>query len=647
MMFKKTSIALLFVFTLSLAPLWAVTPAQLQQLAGKSTDDIQASQYAKAYQDAFAHLTEQMDKTTGDARYAHQIMLQEICLYATSPGAEKQRLVMSTALAATLKSKTMTPEIRNWVLLQIERVGKAEVLDVLTESLGSADKTEQGCARAALEKNPAPQATDILLKALRATKDDAFAAGLISSIGNRKDPKALEAMSRQLDHTNGIIATAAATAMVKINTPEAVAILTQKLSPTHPVAGDIAKGLLQIAAISTVPKANAIYDDLYAWSGRVKPAASAYSIRKAALVGLAENNSVGVGKMIAADYMAEDPALQSMAIAAAAVTKSPRHAITMAANSDQLNDVLQNQLIVMLADRNEPSVITPIKRAVKSNDPDLLRTVIDALSKLETTESAKILLEMTRHGDGQIGRYARQKIVASGNDHIDGLLQAEADSGDDKQRAAAIVLLGERKTPNISEQLFKYAQSENEVIYTSALNAIGSSASVDKVPALCAMVKTSTANNFKASALSAINQILRSAQDQKGAYAVIIKEIKAADEDQKVDLIGTLKMSGDVGAMGYCLGLLSAAEDKSFDSAIPQTALKALSSWSDPIAAERLLQRAKTSQHKEAYAQATVDLAKNMLRYSKDQAKEIAKDVKALNVSESINISADKIIKIR
>jgi hypothetical protein len=107
-MFKKTSIAI-FVFTLSLPPLWAVTPAQLQQLAGKSTDGTQTSDYAQVYQDAFVHLVEQMDQATGDARYAHQVMLQDICLYASRPGAEKQRLAMSKALADTLKSKIMTP----------------------------------------------------------------------------------------------------------------------------------------------------------------------------------------------------------------------------------------------------------------------------------------------------------------------------------------------------------------------------------------------------------------------------------------------------------------------------------------------------------------------------------------------------------
>ena len=50
MIFKKTAIAL-FIFTLSLAPLWAVTPAQLQGLAGKATDTIQESQYAEVYQE--------------------------------------------------------------------------------------------------------------------------------------------------------------------------------------------------------------------------------------------------------------------------------------------------------------------------------------------------------------------------------------------------------------------------------------------------------------------------------------------------------------------------------------------------------------------------------------------------------------------
>ena len=99
--------------------------------------------------------------------------------------------------------------------------------------------------------------------------------------------------------------------------------------------------------------------------------------------------------------------------------------------------------------------------------------------------------------------------------------------------------------------------------------------------------------------------------------------------------------------MEYCLAVLSDGEGEPFQMPIPQTALKMLTTWSDPMPAKHLLERAKTSQHKLAYAQATVDLARNMLRINKGQAKKIAKDVKALNMSETINKSADKIINNR
>jgi len=106
-------------------------------------------------------------------------------------------------------------------------------------------------------------------------------------------------------------------------------------------------------------------------------------------------------------------------------------------------------------------------------------------------------------------------------------------------------------------------------------------------------------------------------------------------------------MSSNADAMDYCLGLLSEAEGSSFESPLPQTALKMLSSWSDPMPAKHLIEQAKTSQHKAAYANAALDLARTMVRYDKEQAKKIAADVKALNMSEAINESADKIIDLR
>ena len=645
-MLNKTSIAIC-VFMLGLTPLWAVTPDQLRQLAGKSTDGTAANPSTELYPEAFASLVEQMDQTSGDARYAHQVMLQDICFYAARPGAEPQRLAMAKALAETLQNNTMKPETRYWLLLQIERTGKAEVLDVLTKSLGSADKIEQDYACAALEKNPDPQATEILLKALKATNDDTFAAGVISSLGTRQDPKAVEALGRYLDHTNPVIASAAVTALVKINTPEAVATLKQNLSPTHPAAGAIAKGLVEIAAVSSAAQANAIDGDLYAWSGKVEPASNAYNIRKAALMGLAKNDAVGVDNMILAAFNAEDPAVQSMAIAAAGMAKNANPAKAMADHSGHLDNALQNQLIVMLDARQEPSVITPVKRAVKSNDPELLLAAVDALSQMKTQEAAALLLELARHDNIHVNKYACQKVIESGNDSMDELLLAAAAGGADKERAAAMVLLGERKTPNASVQLFKYAQSDNPVIYEAAFKAIGLSASADKIPVLCGMAAKTTVKDVKTSALSAINQILRNSQDSKAAYAVILKEIKTAEPDRKIDFLTTLKMSSDADAMDYCLGLLSEAEGEAFQAPIPQTALKMLATWSDPMPAKHLIERAKTSQHKTAYAEAALNLARNMVRYDKEQARKIATDVKALNLSETINENADKIIDIR
>ena len=560
------------------------------------------------------------------------------------PVHEQQRLAMSKALANTLESKTMTPEIRYWLLLQIQRTGKAEVLDVLAKSLGSADKIEQGYARAALEKNPDPQATEILLKALAATHDDTFAAGVISSLGNRQDPKAVEAVGWHVDHANPLVANTAVAALVKINTPEAVAILKQKLSPTHPAAGAIAKGLVEIAAVSPAAQANAIYSDLYAWSTQVQPASNAYTIRKAALMGLAKNDAADIDKIILADFNAKEPAIQSMAIAAAGVTKSASPAKAMAAGSGRLDDALQNQLIAMLADRQEPSAITPINRVFKSKDQELLLTAVDALSQLNTRDAAALLIELTRNDDIQVKKYSHQKAVESNNDSMDDLLRAAADSGQDNERAAAIVLLGDRRAPNITEQLLRYAQSDKQMISNAALEAIGTSAPANTIPVLCGMIEKSTNDSFKKSALSAINTILTTSPDKPHAYAIILKEIKSAEGDLKVDLIGTLKMSGDADAMNYCLSLIT---NDSFKQPVPQAALKALSAWSNSAPAKHFLDRANNSQHKQEYAKATLDLAKNLARYDKEAAKKIAKDVKALNISEAMNQYAEKIINLR
>ena len=86
--------------------------------------------------------------------------LQNLALNAARPGAEAERAELATILAAKAADAAVPQPARVWVVRQIEYIGAAESVAALTALLNGQDAELKECARRALEKNPAPAATE-------------------------------------------------------------------------------------------------------------------------------------------------------------------------------------------------------------------------------------------------------------------------------------------------------------------------------------------------------------------------------------------------------------------------------------------------------------------------------------------------------
>ena len=640
----KKIFMLIIMFSMAGSSLFAVSEEELKQLTGKSQDKINPAQYEAIYADAFDFLINKISETKGDQRYKFQIMMQDICAHASRPDAEKQRLTMSKALVQKLEKDGIEPEIRNWIILQIERSGKDEVLDTLQKCLGAKDINERNYAIGALEKNPSVKATDILLTALAKTNDDIYTAGLISALGNRKDAKALKALSGQLDSSNKTVFSAAVTALVKLGTPDSIQAIRNKLSAAKPLNYIAAKGLLDIAAVT---KNSNLCKELYTWLENNEQASKKHSIRQAIVTEMAMQNTPGSDDIIIANYENEDPDIKEIAIAAAGAASSNTAALYMADNFHKLNSQQLGQLIIMLAEKKEPDITKPINHAISSGFTETVKIAAEVINNVQTKKTAEILMQFTEYNDAEIRRIAHQAVIDSTNLYVDDLLKAQAVKAEGKQQIDAISLLGERKTSGITEMLFGFAKSDNKEIYAAALASIGNTATYKSIPEICKMVLDSDSVSFRKAGLDAINKILTSSENTKTAYHTIIQEIEKASTKDKIELLSTFKMAADKSAMDYCMTIVINAGDNGIKEPLPQAALKALSSWSNSMPVKGLLDLAKNSDYKAEYGKFVLDLAMNMLRVDKNEAKKIAQAVKDAGIDEAINTKAEKIINLR
>ena len=642
-MLKKTFI-LIIVFSMVVSSAWAVSQEELSQLTGKSKDNIEPGKYSALYSEAFDYLVKKMAESNGDECYKLQIMLQDVCAHASRPGAEEQRAAMATALAAKLAEPGIKPEMRNWIILQIERSGKGEVLPVLTKSLAAADVNERNYAIGALEKNPDAKATDILLGALKGTNDDNFILGLLSALGNRKDTIAAGAVIAKLDSSKPEIFDAAGTALVKLGTAEGTKALKNKLSALEPLSDIAAKKLIDIAENTND---GGLFKEVYGWVEKAEPTKRVYGIRQAALNGMAELGTAGYEDILKANFKSNDPVIKTMAIEAAGAAKSSSTAKYMAGNFETLDSKMLGRLIVMLANRDEPSIAGPIIHAMSSGFADALEIAASVIDKVQTRETAAILIKLLENDNSNVRRIAEYEASISTNKYLDTLLKQIATEGSKKEKINAIKLLGDRKTQDIATTLLGFAKSDDKEIYSAALAALGKTAGYAAIPELCTMTLKSVDGNFKKAGLDAVNAILTSSKNGLAAYKIMIAVIEKANVKDKIELLGTFKMAGEKSAMDYCVKLVKQAGDGGFKEPLTQAALKALTSWSNSMPVKELLELAKSSQYKSEFGQAGLDLAMNMLRVDKNEAKKIAQAVKDANISEDINAKADKIISLR
>ncbi len=138
---------------------------------------------------------------------------------------------LETRLVAVIKSDAPRAA-KDFSLRALRTIGTAQSVPAIAELLS--DKDLSHMARYALERNTAPEAAKALREAL-GKSSGAQKIGLLSSIGDRRDTGAIEAVAACLADTDAKIAAAAVAALGDIGNSDAAKTLTD-FAPKAPAA---------------------------------------------------------------------------------------------------------------------------------------------------------------------------------------------------------------------------------------------------------------------------------------------------------------------------------------------------------------------------------------------------------------------------
>jgi len=594
----KLSTINLWIISFALVAPAAVTHGQeinelVDQLTGKAeAPQRDAQQLAQAYQKAIDYLLPLMSAEDVGSRYNHQITFQNMGSHACRPGAETERQTLAKVMIKNLEQAEMPDTVRHWFMLQIERIGKGESVPALVKLLSSEDKNLRDYARRALEKNPDPTATDVLLKELTNSKEPEWKIGLINALGQRKAESAVEPIAKTLSDPDKKVAFAAATAISNIGGKNSIqALLAVIQNPSSPLYQKAAQGLVDIAQEMAANKDTAgaakIYEALYenaAKSAGDSDSPNPFNIRAAAVNGLIICDPERGTRELVNIMNDSDPKTRTLAIQAARLSPSLEPVHALGKMLPKLDSDSRVQVLGVIGDRGDLSSINYVKELLRSDVESVRLATIDTLTMLGDAIAAESLFEIAVNGSDAAKEAAYAGLAIMKGPSVDVLIKANALSGDIQSRVTAIGLLGERHVSDAVQCLLVLAAEENAEISAAAFSALANFAgSVDiaTIVDLLARAKSEKARNGGA---STFRSILAKAQDKDAAAKVVIEKMETADRQISLILLGTLDALGGSRALTT---VTVAAKSPNEDTC--NVGIRTLSNWPDYEAAKILL----------------------------------------------------------
>jgi HEAT repeat protein len=571
----KNLAVVIFVFLVLTQGAYAQNPEQLvNQLRGKAeAPNRGAEQMARAYQEMVNYLLPLMSADDVASRYKPQIALQDMGSHAARPGAEAQREALARVLCRTVETAEMPATVRNWFVLQLERIGKDESVQTLTKLLSSQDKELRDYARRALEKNPSQAATRSFESAQKEAGDPAWKAALAHSLAQRSQMGATGGPSEAIEKD-----IAAMTGMLKRGTgPNQVSAAQRLVS----IAGGLVKQ-------QKFEQAMNIYVELNNWAiGQEKRGGQgedAFFIRAAAINGIATCDGQRAAEVVATAMHSGNPKVRSVAVQAArnAPTKDATKALTEML--PQLDPYCQTQVLGLIADRGDLSSTKSVKGVLNSQDESVRLAAIEALARVGGDEAAESLLEIAAGGQGAVAKAARDGLAVMVGPGVEDVIKAKAASTDVNGRLVAIGLLGDRRTAGATESLLGYAGDADGSVSAAAFKALAAVAGAGDVATLADLLAKTKDNQARQNAVATLKSVLARCSDKDAAAKVIIKQMEASEPQARLSLLTTLSALGGPAALK---AVTEAAQ--SSDEALREAGIRTLGDWPDYEAAQVLL----------------------------------------------------------
>ena len=448
-----------------------------------------------------------------------------------------------------------------------------------------ADERLASWARIALEAIPEP-ACDEALRAAAESLSGRLLVGAINSLSIRRDPAALEILSRRLNDPDPDVASAAAAALGGLPGKQAAERLTKALAdgaaairPTFAEACVVQAE--RMLAAGDAAGASAVYDLV---RGADVPRQRILEATRGAILARA---AAGV-PLLVEQLRSPDDDRFATGLSTARELAVPGVDDALAAELPKAAAARAVLLVEAMADRNGPGALPVIVAAATRGPREVRLAALRACGRIGDSSCLDPLLAVAADPDADIAVAARKALGDVRDPVVDEEILRLARSPGPVSRALVFDIVGRRRIDAVPEAVAAL-DGDDAAVRSAALFALGETIDPGRLPIV---VRQAVQPRTDAEAPVAM-QALRSAC------------VRMADRDACADLLaeamggkpiglrtGLLDIVGEVGGPKALGVVVAAARDP--DSAIQDVATRLLGKWATPDAANDLLALAES-----------------------------------------------------
>lgn len=400
-----------------------------------------------------------------------------------------QALAMSQSrseqeLIGILKSDASLQD-KDAACVELKRIGTARSVPALAEFL--TDSQLSHSARLALESMPAPEAGQALIEALVKTTG-LTQAGVIHSLGRRREEAAVPKISGFLTASDPFVADSAAMALGRIGGAQASDALFAALTSHHTAQPkkEILDALLRIAnqslALGDRDRALAIFERLCRTPSPDYFRTAAYR----GLIGAASPNRTL--ELVGTAILGDDVPIRMAALEMAREIDGPRTANVLCEALQKVKPPTQVALIEALRQRGSRDAAPAIAAMTKSPDAEVRVAALLALGDLGDDKAVAILLEAAGSADEAEKRAARQAMLVLRNGPVTNALISELASGRPAAQAEAARALAGRGDRDAVAGLLTIAEKGSDSARRAAFLTLGQLADASRIASLVRLI---------------------------------------------------------------------------------------------------------------------------------------------------------------